>query len=312
MHSFRNLLYIVQGRLNSRYGLTQALSLARNNNARLTIHILSPTFPEIYAEYNQTYKQALKNHFVEIINSIATELKMSDMVPSISIEVVTHKAPAIGVIQSVLKQDFDLVIKESTPDEQRSAGFNAIDMQLLRDCPCALWLCRPIDNHRQQIKVAVAIDPKPDEAAVPGLSVTLLRTARQLADSCSGELQIVSCRDDFVESELKNNVFIKISEAELNKQVEREKQDFANSLRDTIADSGITGDNKIHLVTGNPGTTIPEYVTQDKVDILVMGTVARTGIPGFFIGNTAENIVQQLSCSLLTLKPKGFVSPVKL
>jgi nucleotide-binding universal stress UspA family protein len=43
-----------------------------------------------------------------------------------------------------------------------------------------------------------------------------------------------------------------------------------------------------------------------------MGTVARTGIAGFFMGNTAESILTQLECSVLTLKPQGFVSPVTL
>jgi nucleotide-binding universal stress UspA family protein len=52
-------------------------------------------------------------------------------------------------------------------------------------------------------------------------------------------------------------------------------------------------------------------VEDREIDILVMGTVARTGLPGFVLGNTAENIVQKLSCSLLALKPQGFVSPVK-
>jgi len=42
-----------------------------------------------------------------------------------------------------------------------------------------------------------------------------------------------------------------------------------------------------------------------------MGTVARTGILGCLMGNTAENIVVELKCSLLALKPGGFVSPVK-
>ena len=41
-----------------------------------------------------------------------------------------------------------------------------------------------------------------------------------------------------------------------------------------------------------------------------MGTVARSGIPGFLIGNTAEDIVQKLTCSLVALKPNDFVSPV--
>jgi nucleotide-binding universal stress UspA family protein len=53
-----------------------------------------------------------------------------------------------------------------------------------------------------------------------------------------------------------------------------------------------------------------QIIEDKKIDVLVMGTVARTGIPGFIIGNTAESVVQQLSCSLLALKPNGFISPV--
>jgi nucleotide-binding universal stress UspA family protein len=47
-----------------------------------------------------------------------------------------------------------------------------------------------------------------------------------------------------------------------------------------------------------------------NVDLVVMGTVARAGIPGFFMGNTAESILNQIDCSVLTVKPPGFVSPV--
>jgi nucleotide-binding universal stress UspA family protein len=43
-----------------------------------------------------------------------------------------------------------------------------------------------------------------------------------------------------------------------------------------------------------------------------MGTVARIGIPGLLIGNTAETILDQLDCSVLAVKPPGFVSPVAL
>jgi nucleotide-binding universal stress UspA family protein len=43
-----------------------------------------------------------------------------------------------------------------------------------------------------------------------------------------------------------------------------------------------------------------------------MGTVARTGISGLIMGNTAEAIVDQLSCSVLAIKPDGFTTPVKM
>jgi nucleotide-binding universal stress UspA family protein len=48
------------------------------------------------------------------------------------------------------------------------------------------------------------------------------------------------------------------------------------------------------------------------VDVIVMGTVCRTGVAGFFIGNTAEKILNQVECSVLTVKPEGFESPITL
>jgi len=43
-----------------------------------------------------------------------------------------------------------------------------------------------------------------------------------------------------------------------------------------------------------------------------MGTVARTGIPGLIIGNTAESILSDIDCSLLAVKPEGFVTPISM
>ena len=53
-------------------------------------------------------------------------------------------------------------------------------------------------------------------------------------------------------------------------------------------------------------------VVDKDIDLLVMGTVCRTGIAGFLIGNTAEEVLNQVGCSVLTLKPEGFVTPVTL
>jgi nucleotide-binding universal stress UspA family protein len=37
----------------------------------------------------------------------------------------------------------------------------------------------------------------------------------------------------------------------------------------------------------------------------------RVGIPRLFIGNTAEEIIQTTKCSVLAVKPTGFISPVE-
>jgi nucleotide-binding universal stress UspA family protein len=47
-----------------------------------------------------------------------------------------------------------------------------------------------------------------------------------------------------------------------------------------------------------------------QIDCIVMGTVARTGVRGFIMGNTAETVLEQIDCSVLAIKPQGFVTPV--
>lgn len=67
---------------------------------------------------------------------------------------------------------------------------------------------------------------------------------------------------------------------------------------------------QVRLIEGDPDECIPELVMEQSIDLLVMGTVSRTGIAGFLIGNTAEEVLKQVDCSVLTLKPEGFVTPV--
>ena len=67
-----------------------------------------------------------------------------------------------------------------------------------------------------------------------------------------------------------------------------------------------------HLLKGWPRDEIPAFAKKVKADLVVMGTVARTGIPGFFMGNTAETILNKLDCSVLAIKPFDFKTPVIL
>ncbi len=70
--------------------------------------------------------------------------------------------------------------------------------------------------------------------------------------------------------------------------------------------------HRVHLVKGPARVLIPAVASRERIDLIVMGTVCRTGVPGFLIGNTAESVLQQVDCSVLAVKPEGFVTPVKL
>lgn len=65
-----------------------------------------------------------------------------------------------------------------------------------------------------------------------------------------------------------------------------------------------------HMVKGNARKEIPALAKSIEADLIVMGTVGRTGIPGFIMGNTAETILNHIDCSVLAIKPPGFETPV--
>ena len=66
-----------------------------------------------------------------------------------------------------------------------------------------------------------------------------------------------------------------------------------------------------HLVQGVAGEVIPDLVARERAGILVMGSLARTGIAGLLIGNTAERVLSTVGASVLAVKPPGFDSPIR-
>jgi len=67
---------------------------------------------------------------------------------------------------------------------------------------------------------------------------------------------------------------------------------------------------RIHLLRGNASDQIAEVAQEISADIIVMGTVCRTGLAGLIVGNTAEHLLATVTCGVLAIKPRGFVSPI--
>ncbi|MCA1767897.1 MAG: universal stress protein [Idiomarina sp.] len=83
-------------------------------------------------------------------------------------------------------------------------------------------------------------------------------------------------------------------------------------LEELIEESGINPEQGvvIHHKRGVVDVLVPLMIKSLDIDTLVMGTLARTGFSGMLIGNTAENLLQKVSCSVLAFKPEAFRSPL--
>jgi len=309
LQKFTRILYATACAGDDRPAMRQAVSLARNNGAHLQALVVRPQLPESLSQHGSGYDAYLKSRTAAALAEVAHELTCGDL--QVTVEIVTSDEPAKLIIQHMLRGHFELLIKEADSTES-GQGFEPVDMALLKYCPGAVWLSRPIAHHRENIRVAVAVDAEASAEPALQLTLRLLQLSRSLADQCDGELRIVSCWEYELEGFLRRNSWISLPAEDVSSSVLRAGDLHLAKLGDLVQKAGISGRQNVHHARGRAGELIPHFCTEHKIDILVMGTVARTGIPGFLFGNTAENIVRKLNCSLLALKPEGFVSPVEI
>ena len=68
----------------------------------------------------------------------------------------------------------------------------------------------------------------------------------------------------------------------------------------------------MNVVKGDPADVIPAIAFEAQADLIVMGSMGRSGLAGIFMGNTAERVLRRWQGSVFVVKPLGFVSPVVL
>lgn len=57
--------------------------------------------------------------------------------------------------------------------------------------------------------------------------------------------------------------------------------------------------------TGVTFVEIIDYIKEQGIDLVVMGTHGRSGIEHILIGSVAEKVVRKSPCPVLTIRPKG-------
>ena len=216
--------------------------------------------------------------------------------------------PFVEVIRAVLHSSYDLVIKAARPSEGLSERLlGSTDMHLLRKCPCPVWVERPAAAFPYRTVLA-AVDPVGKEGK--GCARLVMDLASSLARRESARLAVVHAWRLSGESMLRSGR-AQIPSLEVDLLLEQTRQQHRTHLDALLSPYGMKSDGSgVHLVKGEPAPSIRDLSAALPAALVVMGAVGRTGIPGFFIGNTAEEVLQITRASVLTVKPEGFVSPV--
>ncbi|MEM9427150.1 MAG: universal stress protein [Pseudomonadota bacterium] len=242
--------------------------------------------------------------------------KLAALVPARQIEptVVVGKA-YYEIIRYVAETGCDFVVKMAEPlSGVRQFLFSSTDQHLLRKCPCPVWLQTP-DAADLPRRVLAAIDLETWDAAEPGTLTALNRrvidAARSLASGPDAEVVVLHAWEAIGEG----MVWAFSGKGDARFTAERYVNEVLamrqSAMTAFLADVQAEGPRLVPLLSeGVPAAVIEEQGRKLGADVVVMGTIARTGLSGVLIGNTAENIINSLECPVLAVKPEGFVSPL--
>jgi nucleotide-binding universal stress UspA family protein len=315
---FKKLLAVINGGSGDAHVTHRAIALAKANKAQLmfcTIHDApGPTAglltgSEPYKKLTRVLRQERKTL---IDQAVQTSRDSGQPARGRLLE----GKPFLNIIQEVLRSERDLVL---FPDDQvpslRSRLFGSTATHLLRKCPCPVWVLKPTAVRRGRLRfkrVLAAVNAATSQPTEESLNVKILELATSLAEREGADIHVVHCWSVYGESILAApRGPLNTSEIESYLKDTRAKHQSAlNALLTRFFDEGHTIHK--HMLKGEPDNRIPEIAAKLAADVVVMGTVARTGINGVFIGNTAENVLQRIGRSVLAVKPDGFVSPVTL
>ncbi|MFT7486986.1 MAG: universal stress protein E [Candidatus Paceibacteria bacterium] len=232
------------------------------------------------------------------LEGLVAEVKASGLQVEL---VITSDRPWLDITKMVLQGGVDLVVvgKRSEPsDDGRRLG--SIAAKLLRKCPCPVWVVRPEHDLVHRLVLAAT-----DLSEVGNLVV---QTACDVAQHHGCELHVVHAWQMPMTMQMDAS---HQSEDAFAEEIEAAKQEVIAKIAALLPAENCPA-NEIHTARGAPAQIIREAVSHLDPDLLVMGTLSRSGIAGFLIGSTAERMLDQVTCSILALKPEGFESPVRL
>lgn len=312
MQRFKNILLVMDDEAPPSHVFERAIALARRNHARITVAGVIEALPR---EMRMLVPAIGLHDLLDL--AVQEQLAQLELLVEPErqegLEIRTRVlcgTPFLEIIRETLREGHDLVM--ITAEDKAALGeavFGSTSMHLLRKCPCPVWVINPGQRHKYA-RVLAAVDPATSDESHQALNVKIMELAIALSRTEGGELHIVHAWLPYHERVLA-----------LGRRMSEEQKERIAQECGTLHEGAFAAlvrrfemqDLRVqtHLVKGDAGSLIPALARNKHIDVVVMGTVCRAGIAGLFIGNTAERVLRRVNCSVLTVKPEGFVTPVK-
>lgn len=313
MHKFENILVGVDLSSGDRFAVDelsssteeaihQALLLGSALKAKLTFFTginLSPQTEELL----QADSSHLWGNVDDDVLKVMEHIKQRADERGIECEVkFTHGAGWEQIIHQVVRHNHDLIIigaRDHTAIGRALFGTTAT--KLLRYAPCPVWVTKPGLQEKETLDILVA-----DDLGEVGLRC--LRIAIGGGQYFATRTYVLHV----IEEQSGSWFHLQADQANLDEEQQKQKAERQIEERLSLLDyRTLELGVQVFVEFGAPDKQILRMIEEQDIDVVIMGTQARTGIGGILVGNTAERLLDQIPCSLMAIKPPGFVCPYK-
>jgi|GEM_PF-2746978 len=223
--------------------------------------------------------------------------------------------PFLAIMEQVALEAYDLVAHISAPEYDRgSRGLNPIGMHLARKCPGLVWCLHPGSNQSpRNIVVAIDRDFSSDNRRSESLVKALVDTANAVIKP-GGVMNLVHVWQPYGEA-LLNDQRLGMSAAETESYISTQQQEYEawfESLVEQFSARGTDCEIRSHLLRGPVAATINQLAQDVQAELIVMGTIGTSVVPGILIGMSAEALLSSTQVPVLAVKAKDFVTPLEL
>jgi universal stress protein E len=281
----------------SRLAIEHARWMALRTGAHVTL-LHSNHRDEHWDPASQTFEETLENGSREELaplEAAVESLRGDGIDASYSI---TDGAAGIELIRRVLDESADIAILGKRSDSQTDGRrLGSISQNVLRYCPCPVLVVKPGSSPTPAVVVAAT-----DRSEVGGRVVDI---ASSIADRCQAALHVVHAIQLDLEVQMSGD-------AARDEFVRAQRKAVEGEVTEQAAVAGFKGELKIHAGVTCPSRGVLEAEERLHPDLVVMGSVSRTGLPGLLMGNTAERLLGSLDTSLLVVKPADFRCPLEI
>ena len=180
------------------------------------------------------------------------------------------------------------------------------DWELLRLSPIPVLVVKNSHPYRHP-DILAAIDPTHVHAKPSRLDNEILKAGARMQSALRGKLHVVHAYAPVLPV---GTPYGSIVTAGLMDRLVADIEKNAHAGFDRALRKTAIPRKRRHLINRPPRDAIEGVARKTRSAMVVMGAVSRSGLKRIFIGNTAESLLDDLSCDVLVVKPAHFVNRV--